>query len=280
MGQLVFAAPEPSYHPLEYHGELLWVFHANAEDLGQLYVTLRYLRSYLRVHVLAVEYPGYGICSGVASEDLVLSDADTVMRFVRDDLAVPVKQVLLFGRSLGGAPAIYLASRYDCYGLVTVAAFSSIRSIAGKWAPWAIWLTNIFDNEERIRWVRCTALILHGDQDALIHVGHARELATAYGSEAGTRGRVVMNVRKGVAHNNFDVKKDVIEPIKMAFPTLNEGEKISLDAAVNRIRYGQPQRLAADVVDRAPFPPNWKPSAPPYAKRRLLDVVDGFTVDI
>ena len=36
-------------------------FHANAEDIGLASELLEYMRALLRVHVIAVEYPGYGI---------------------------------------------------------------------------------------------------------------------------------------------------------------------------------------------------------------------------
>ncbi len=36
-------------------------FHANAEDLGRAQKFLQYVNIYLKMHVLAVEYPGYGI---------------------------------------------------------------------------------------------------------------------------------------------------------------------------------------------------------------------------
>jgi hypothetical protein len=39
-------------------------FHANAEDLGRAYKFLTYINVYLRMHVLAVEFPGYGVYQG------------------------------------------------------------------------------------------------------------------------------------------------------------------------------------------------------------------------
>ena len=36
-------------------------FHANAEDLGRAYRFLTYIHVYLKMHVIAVEYPGYGV---------------------------------------------------------------------------------------------------------------------------------------------------------------------------------------------------------------------------
>ena len=38
-------------------------FHANAEDLGRSYKLLTYIHKYLQVHVIAMEYPGYGVYS-------------------------------------------------------------------------------------------------------------------------------------------------------------------------------------------------------------------------
>lgn len=38
-------------------------FHANAEDLGRAYKLLTYVHKYLQMHVIAMEYPGYGVYS-------------------------------------------------------------------------------------------------------------------------------------------------------------------------------------------------------------------------
>lgn len=39
-------------------------FHANAEDLGKALKFLTYVNIYLKMHVIAVEYPGYGVYEG------------------------------------------------------------------------------------------------------------------------------------------------------------------------------------------------------------------------
>jgi hypothetical protein len=44
--------------------KILIYFHGNAEDVGLATELLDYVRSLLRVHVLAIEYPGYGIYDG------------------------------------------------------------------------------------------------------------------------------------------------------------------------------------------------------------------------
>ncbi len=86
-------------------------FHANAEDLGRTEKFLSWVKHYLKVHVLAVEYPGYGIYPGSppSAED-VIRDADTVFRFLMDTLKWKSQDVIVCGRSIGSGPACYIAS--------------------------------------------------------------------------------------------------------------------------------------------------------------------------
>ena len=54
-------------------------FHANAEDLGRAYKFLTYINVYLKMHVIAVEYPGYGVYQGDSpSAQKIKDDAERV----------------------------------------------------------------------------------------------------------------------------------------------------------------------------------------------------------
>ena len=44
-----------------YKLKLIVFFHGNAEDLGISYEMLDHLRTALKINVIAVEYPGYGV---------------------------------------------------------------------------------------------------------------------------------------------------------------------------------------------------------------------------
>ena len=59
-------------------------FHGNAEDIGLSYEMLDHLRSSLKINVLAIEYPGYGIYNdknGCSSEKIT-EDANIVFDYV------------------------------------------------------------------------------------------------------------------------------------------------------------------------------------------------------
>lgn len=62
--------------------KLLIYFHGNAEDVGLASELLDYIRTLLKVHVLAVEYPGYGVYEGQPDAQTILNDAETVYDFI------------------------------------------------------------------------------------------------------------------------------------------------------------------------------------------------------
>eukprot|EP00438_Fugacium_kawagutii_P015526 Skav201967 [mRNA] locus=scaffold103:280202:280726:+ [translate_table: standard] len=146
--RFVFPAPQPSYGAQSYKRNLCWIpwnsvispnrvgdeanggipclwfpapkaatvilfFHANAEDLGMSFAVLRHVRDQFKVNVLAVEYPGYGLLHHMEpSEDAVYEVALTAFRFLVDEIGVRYSQIILFGRSLGSGPAVFLAAQY------------------------------------------------------------------------------------------------------------------------------------------------------------------------
>ena len=128
--------------------KLMLYFHANAEDLGRAYKFLSIVHTYLRMHVLAVEYPGYGVYTESpggtgTSADKITADADAVYRFLKDKLKWREADILVCGRSIGSGPACYLAASNAPGGLVLVSPHTSIRGVVkdqifGSLAQYAI----------------------------------------------------------------------------------------------------------------------------------------------
>ena len=152
LNTILFPAPERSYSSESMLGDLVYVpcerrgfipcaffpymhgsskillyFHGNAEDLGIAAHLLEHLRITLRVHVLAVEYPGYGLYSREEpTEATILEDATTVYRYLIMTLGWKENDVLLYGRSMGSGPAVYLASEHRPGCLILMSAYTSI----------------------------------------------------------------------------------------------------------------------------------------------------------
>ena len=199
--RMVFPAPAPSYELQSFPGELILIpreggvnvpclflkfqharflmmfFHANAEDLGLVYNFCCILRDLFQVNVLAVEYPGYGICPGTSTEEGIVANAEAAMQFATDTLGVPHSDILLFGRSLGTGPTIALATRYQTAGVILVSPFTSIKELFQRRVGWlADYLEDRFANLALAPKISSPTLIIHGLQDSLVPPEHGREI--------------------------------------------------------------------------------------------------------
>jgi pimeloyl-ACP methyl ester carboxylesterase len=153
-------------------------FHRNGEDLGLIYPFADGMRRLLEVHVLVVEFPGYGICPGSCSEDSLLGIANAALRFAVEVLQWPVGDIIVMGSSLGAAVAVRLASTCNCHGLILVAPFLSLvdaaRRFVGFFAP--LVAGNLFDSRVHIAKVQVPTLVIHGKQDNVVPCEQGKRL--------------------------------------------------------------------------------------------------------
>lgn len=85
--------------------KILIYFHGNAEDLGKTLPFMKMIQKRLDVHIIAVEYPGYGVYQGNVNEDVIFRDANRVVEFVQRVLKWKTQDLLVMGRSIGTGPA-------------------------------------------------------------------------------------------------------------------------------------------------------------------------------
>jgi len=199
--RLIYPAPAPSYTIASFQNELILIprtdgesvpclllpfrharflfiyFHANAEDLGLCHSFCKIMRDLFQVHVLSVEYPGYGICGGKTDEAGIVANARAAMSFALEVLKWPCDGIKLFGRSLGTGPAVALAAQHLVAGVILVSPFTSIRSLfRSQVGPLADLVEDRFPNEKLVSQIRTSTLIIHGQQDTLIPPEHGRRL--------------------------------------------------------------------------------------------------------
>eukprot|EP00929_Paragymnodinium_shiwhaense_P074393 TRINITY_DN38071_c0_g1_i1.p1 TRINITY_DN38071_c0_g1~~TRINITY_DN38071_c0_g1_i1.p1 ORF type:complete len:328 (-),score=59.94 TRINITY_DN38071_c0_g1_i1:37-1020(-) len=146
---------------------LIFYLHSNAEDIGKCYPFCHVMREQFQVHVLAVEYPGYGMCPGEPTADSVTENAFAVFRFVRE----------IFGRSIGTGPAVSLAVQYKVSGLILIAPFLSIKDLLSDVSGMLAYIIEErFPSKDRMHLIRSPTLIIHGQRDSLIPCKHGVEL--------------------------------------------------------------------------------------------------------
>lgn len=164
--------------PYESARFLIIFFHSNAEDLGRCRWFCHFLRDQFQVHVLAVEYPGYGICGEQCpTRETVMSNATAALQFATQALKLPLDRIKLFGRSIGTGPALQLASKFKVSGLVLVTPFCNVRAVfREKVGPLSMMVEEWFANDEAIKEVKSPTMIIHGRKDSLIPWKHGEAL--------------------------------------------------------------------------------------------------------
>lgn len=153
----------------------LWFFHGNAEDLGNLEPFLLALRD-RGFAVFAFDYPGYGRSTGKPTEDSLYAAARTVRAHLRDTLGVPADRTLIYGRSLGGGPAVQMATEEKVAGLVLQSTFVSVYRVVTRWRVLPF---DQYENLRKIRRVTCPVLVMHGERDEVIPFRHGEALFAA-----------------------------------------------------------------------------------------------------
>lgn len=175
--------------------------HGNAEDLGLIIRYFREVSHILTVNVFSYEYTGYGMSTGVPQEVAVYADVVAAFRYVRDRIRTPWTQIVPYGRSLGTAPSVHLASKTAVRGIVLQSPMVSIYRI-----PFRFRFTlpgDVFANIDKIGKVCCPVFIIHGTRDEIVPVWHGQGLyevcrrkGTAYDAY----------VVEGADHNNLEAQ--------------------------------------------------------------------------
>lgn len=151
-------------------GAVVLFFHGNAGTMSDRLPFVARLHA-MGHDVLCAEYRGYGDSSGAPSETGLYEDAVVALAEARRR-AGP-RAVVVFGRSLGGAVALYLASEApaaEISGVVVESTFTSLPEMAERTGiPFARQLVAYrFDSLARMAGVRAPLLVVHGDRDELV----------------------------------------------------------------------------------------------------------------
>ena len=175
---------------------LIW-YHGNAGNIGDRLHNARWFVDRLGVDVVLVDYRGYGRSRGTPDEDGVYLDGLAIYDAVAAR-SVRADDIVLFGRSLGGAVAIETALLRPAGALVLESVFRSVPALAREhywFVPSAVIRTRM-DNESKIRRVQAATLLLHGDRDSIVPLAHGRRLFELAASPAR------LHVIEGAGHND------------------------------------------------------------------------------
>jgi fermentation-respiration switch protein FrsA (DUF1100 family) len=150
--------------------------HGNKQDLGSADARLRLYQDNGWA-VFAYDYPGYGTSSGTPSEAGCHAALASAYAYLTNIKGYAPEKIVLYGLSLGGGPAIELASREPVGGLILDGAFMSAFRVITHWKilPW-----DKFENLKKISRVRAPLLSIHATEDRTVPFSHGKALFAAH----------------------------------------------------------------------------------------------------
>ena len=116
--------------------DVVLLCHGNGENIAQSAVNNGiYFRHYLNADVFVFDYRGFGKSEGTPDEPGVLADSEAALTLLCDKTGCSCSEVILVGHSIGGGPAIHLASKYGCKMLILQRTFSKLTAPAQNMLP-------------------------------------------------------------------------------------------------------------------------------------------------
>jgi fermentation-respiration switch protein FrsA (DUF1100 family) len=162
-----------------------WVLLCHGQTGNVATTTRPQYYAYLRdigVNILAFDWRGFGASEGTPREEGLYRDATAAYDYLRTMEGVPADRIIIFGHSLGTAPAIELATRVSAAGLVIEGAPSSVRKRAQEiypLLPIGLVAHSDFNSLGRIAQVTMPILVMHARHDKKIPIAHGRALFAA-----------------------------------------------------------------------------------------------------
>jgi alpha-beta hydrolase superfamily lysophospholipase len=185
--------------------DLLLFFHGNGEIAAD-YDDIASLFTGCGVSFWAVDYRGYGRSTGYPAFSHMFEDAEAIFKDIPRMAKSAGRQfgrIIVMGRSLGSASAIYLASLQPSAlsGLILDSPYAHGLKLIGRLGGIRLNKKDIpefRDNIDLAGAVNVPTLILHGTDDEIIPVSDAMDLYQAFGNPAGRLVEIA-----GAGHNDL-----------------------------------------------------------------------------
>ncbi|UCC17814.1 MAG: alpha/beta hydrolase, partial [Dehalococcoidales bacterium] len=121
----------------------------------------------------------YGESEGKPSELNTYGDAEAAWKYLVAERHIDPGKIIVFGRSLGGGVASYIASRFSPGVLILESTFSSLPEVAASRFPYfpvRLIMKIKYPTSEYLAKVKCPVLIIHSRDDEEIPYSQGQKL--------------------------------------------------------------------------------------------------------
>lgn len=178
---------------------VLVYFHGNAQTLDYWGKWAEELSNRYQYDVVVMDYRGYGKSTGKRSHKAMLADGLLFYEYCKTKFSAA--EIIIFGRSLGGAFATHVAKERSAKLLLLESTFTSVYDIASKnfWFLPLHWLLQYpFQNDKNIAQISIPTYLIHGTNDLVVPYHHGQKLFEKSGSSTKK-----LYTIEGALHNNL-----------------------------------------------------------------------------
>lgn len=153
-------------------------FHGNAELIDHQQPIIDLYHG-MGVSVFMVEYRGYGHSDGTPSQKHIVADTVAMLGPILQRPEVMADRLVLHGRSIGGGLATQVALQTEPRALIVESTFRSVSGMAMRYGVPPFIVTSPLKSEAAFKRMDIPILIMHGEHDTIVPLGHAKALDKA-----------------------------------------------------------------------------------------------------
>ncbi len=161
-------------------GTLLFC-HGNAGNISNRLESIDIFNQ-LGLSVFIFDYRGYGESEGKPTEKGTYQDGEAAWFYLTKQRQLSPDEIIIFGRSLGGGIASWLAQKHPPRMLILESTFTSLVAIGSEIYPFlpVKWLSRFrYDTLSHLKDINCSLLVVHSRNDELIPFHHGQRLFEA-----------------------------------------------------------------------------------------------------
>ena len=144
-------------------------FHGNAGKLDNRIYKLNHFKN-MDVNFLIIAWRGFSGNKGKPSEKGLYEDGKSTIEFLKN-LGVNVKDIIIYGESLGTGIATEIAQNDKFAGLILETPFTSMVAAAKNFYPYipvGLLLKDKYKNDKKIKNINIPLLVMHGEADQIV----------------------------------------------------------------------------------------------------------------
>ena len=146
-------------------------FHGNAGNLNNRIYKINELNS-LDINILLVSWRGFSGNKGKPTENGLYEDARSTINWINEQ-GVNLKNIILYGESLGTGIATQMALDFNVAGLILESPYTSMVDTGKLYYPYlpvSFLLKDRYETSKKIDKINIPILIMHGKKDDLVPI--------------------------------------------------------------------------------------------------------------